>query len=136
MSEQENRRVVQRTYELFREGDASFLTSFSDDISWELPEMKNVPYAGTFDGIGAVTDFFARLGEAEESLIHNPTEFIAKDDRVIVLGSMKWRVKATGNEYESDFVHVLTLRDGKISGFREFMDTAVRVDAHNAIPAA
>ncbi len=57
--------------------------------------MKNVPYAGTFNGIEAVTDFFTRLGVAEESLIHNPTEFIAKDDKVIVIGNSKWRVKAT-----------------------------------------
>jgi ketosteroid isomerase-like protein len=136
MNEQENTKVVQKVYELFRKGDESFLKSFSDDISWELPEMKNVPYAGKFNGIEAVTDFFTRLGEAEESLIHNPTEFIAKDDKVIVLGNMKWRIKDTNNEYDSDFVHVLTVKDGKINGFREFMDTAVRTNAHNAAQAA
>ena len=136
MNEQENTQLVRKTYELFRKGDESFLESFSDDISWELPEMKNVPYAGKFNGIEAVTDFFTRLGEAEESLIHNPTEIIAKDDKVIVLGNMKWRIKDTNNEYDSDFVHVLTVKDGKINGFREFMDTAVRTNAHNAAQAA
>lgn len=69
-------------------------------------------------------------------MIHNPTEFIAKDDKVIVLGNSKWRVKATNKEYQSDFAHVLTVKDGKVSGFREFMDTAVRTNAHNAAAQA
>ena len=136
MNELENTQLVRNTYELFRKGDESFLKSFSDDISWELPEMNNVPYAGKFDGIEAVTDFFTRLSKAEESLIHNPTEFIAKDDKVIILGNMKWRVKGTNKEYDSDFAHVLTVKNGKINGFREFMDTAVRTDALTAAQAA
>ena len=136
MNEQENTKLVQKTYELFKSGDETFLKQFSDDISWELPEMDNVPYAGKFNGIESVIDFFTRLDEAEENLIHEPTEFIAKDDKVIVLGNMKWRIKDTNNEYDSDFVHVLTVKDGKINGFREFMDTAVRTNAHNAAQAA
>src|SRR3982751_1541125 len=135
MAEQENTQLVRKTYDLFRKGDGSFLKSFSDDISWELPEMKNVPYSGTFDGIAAVTDFFARLGEAEESLTHNPTDFIAQGDKVIVLGDFKWRVKATNKEYDSAFAHVLTVKDGKINSFRELMDTAVRINAHIAAQA-
>lgn len=63
MNEQENTKVVQKVYELFRKGDDSFLKSFSDDISWELPEMKNVPYAGKFNGIEAVTDFLPGLAQ-------------------------------------------------------------------------
>ncbi len=85
MNEQENTKLVQEVYERFRQGDESFLKSFSDDITFELPEMENVPYAGTHNGIEAVKDFFGRLAEAEENLIHNPTEYIAKGDKVIVL---------------------------------------------------
>jgi ketosteroid isomerase-like protein len=136
MNEQENTQLVRKTYELFKKGDESFLKGFADDISWELPDMVNVPYAGKFNGIESVTDFFSRLGEAEESLIHNPTEFIAKDDKVIVLGNMKWRVKGTNKEYASDFVHVMTVKDGKVNGFKEYMDTAVRTNAHTAARAA
>ncbi len=136
MNEQENTKIVEKAYQLFKSGDESFLKQFSDDISWELPEMENVPYAGKFNGIASVTDFFSRLDEAEENLIHNPTEFIANGDKVIVLGDMKWRVKATNKEYDSDFVHVLTVKDGKINSFKEYMDTAVRINAHTAAQTA
>ncbi|MEP6703838.1 MAG: hypothetical protein ABJB34_03440 [Acidobacteriota bacterium] len=107
MDEQENTDLVRKMHKLFRNGDESFSKGFSDDISWELPEMNNLPYAGKFNGIDAVTDFFGRLGEAEECLIHNPTEFIAKDDKVIVLGNSKWRVKSTNKEYDSLFAQHL-----------------------------
>ncbi len=136
MNEQENTKIVQKAYQLFKNGDESFLKQFSDDISWELPEMENVPYAGKFKGIERVTDFFSRLDEAEENLIHNPTEFIANGDKVIVLGDMKWRVKATNKEYASDFVHVLTVKEGRINSFQEYIDTAVRINAHTAAKAA
>ena len=43
----------------------------------------------------------------------------------MVLGDYAWRVKSTGREYETDFVHVFTARDGKVARFQEFMDTAV-----------
>ncbi len=136
MNEQENTKLVQKTYDLFKSGDGTFLKQFSDDISWELPEMENVPYAGKCNGIGSVVDIFKRLDDAEENLIHEPTEFIAKEDKVIVFGNFKWRVKATGNEYSSDFVHVMTVKEGKINGFKEYMDTAVRSRAYKAAKAA
>jgi ketosteroid isomerase-like protein len=44
---------------------------------------------------------------------------------VVSLGDYAWRVKVTGREYESDFVHVYSVRDGKVTRFQEFMDTAV-----------
>ena len=33
------------------------------------------------------------------------------------------RVKATGGRFESDWVMVLTLREGRVSEFREFTDS-------------
>lgn len=136
MNEQENTKIIQRTYELFKSGDDAFLKNFSDDISWELPEMENVPYAGKCNGIESVKEFFSRLGEAEQNLTLGGTEFIAKGDKVVVLGNHSWRVKETNKEYASDFAHVFTFKDGKITGFKEYMDTAVRSKAHTAAKAA
>ena len=128
---------MQRTYELFKSGDIeTLLKMYSDDVSWRLPETANVPYAGTINGLESVTDFFSRLGAAEENLTFERTEFIAQGDKVVVLGNFKWRVKATNKEYASDFAHVVTVKDGKITGFQEYMDTAVRSKAHTAAQAA
>jgi len=40
-----------------------------------------------------------------------------------VVGHMRCRAKNTGKSYESDFVHLVTLREGKIVSFQEFFDT-------------
>ena len=33
-------------------------------------------------------------------------------------------VKGTGKRYQTDFVHVWTITDGRVTAFREFLDTA------------
>ncbi len=48
---------------------------------------------------------------------------LADEDSVAVVGYTKIRVHATGKVYESDFVHLVTFRDGKVTKFQEFFDT-------------
>jgi ketosteroid isomerase-like protein len=47
----------------------------------------------------------------------------------VALGHYAWQSKSTGREWESDFVHVFTVRDGRITRFQEYMNTAAIVDA-------
>jgi ketosteroid isomerase-like protein len=47
----------------------------------------------------------------------------------VVLGHYVWHVKATGKVWESDFAHVLTVRDGKVTRWQEYTDTAALGDA-------
>ena len=56
-------------------------------------------------------------------------EFVAQGDKVVVLGHYVWHVKATGKEWASDFVHALSVRDGKITRVQEYTDTAALGDA-------
>jgi ketosteroid isomerase-like protein len=39
------------------------------------------------------------------------------------------RVRANGREFETDWVHLFTVRDGQIVRLREFYDTAVMAEA-------
>ncbi|MEO7674658.1 MAG: nuclear transport factor 2 family protein [Pyrinomonadaceae bacterium] len=137
MNEQENTDIVRRTYELFKSGDIETLFSmYSDDVVWHVPEMENVPYAGTITGRQNVVDFFALLDETEENLTFDTREFIAQGDKVVVSGNFSWRVKSTNKEYASEFAHIVTVGGGKITGFHEYLDTAARSKAHTAAQAA
>jgi uncharacterized protein len=130
MSEQ-NKAIVEQAYANFKTGDIeALLNLFSDDISWTLPEMEGVPYGGKRNGRAAIAEFFNTLATAQEFIAFEPREFIAEGDRVIALGSYRWRVKANGHEFGSDFTHAWTVSDGKATSFQEFMDTAVCVNAH------
>ncbi len=137
MNEQENTKLVQKTYELFKSGDIETLLSiYSDDIVWQLPEMENVPFGGKRTGRENVVEFFSLVNDSLEDLQIEPTEFIAQGDKVVVLGHYSWRVKATGREFSSDWAHVCTVRDGKIVSSHEYMDTAAANRAHTAAQAA
>jgi uncharacterized protein len=130
MSEQENTKLVQQAYASFESGDIQALLGLlSDDIQWQLPDIENVPFAGKRQGREAVGQFFASLAEAQDVLEFAPADFIASENKVVVLGHYQWRVKETGQEYGGDWAHVFTVRDGKIVGFHEYTDTAAAANA-------
>jgi ketosteroid isomerase-like protein len=130
MSEQ-NKQLVREAYDRFKSADIeSLLGLLSDEVEWQLPDMENVPFAGKRSGREAVGQFFQSLAESQDVLQFDPTELIAEGDKVISLGQDRWRVKATGREYGGGWVHVFTIRDGKIAGFQEYMDTATASSAY------
>lgn len=136
MSEQ-NKEIVKQAYENFRSGNIqALLGQFSDDIQWQLADIENVPFAGQRSGREQVGQFFSLLAEDQDVLQFDPQEFIAEGDRVVALGQYRWRVKSTGREYGGDWAHVFTIRDGKIVGFHEYMDTAAAAAAHQKAQSA
>jgi ketosteroid isomerase-like protein len=56
-------------------------------------------------------------------------EMLSDGDKVIVTGHLNLTTKSTGKIIDSDFVHVITMQDAKWSRFRDFMNTAVAVEA-------
>jgi ketosteroid isomerase-like protein len=125
MSEQDNAAVVRRAYENFKEGDISaLLGQMADDVDWRLPEIEGVPFSGARRGLENVGGFFTQLGDSQDVISFEPREFVAEGDKVVALGTYRWRVKQTGREYGGDWAHVFTVRDGRIAGFHEYMDSA------------
>jgi len=129
--------VVQQAYNNFKTGDIDALISLmSDDVTWRLPEIQGVPFAGSRSTRAGVADFFQILATDQESVRFEPREMIAQGDKVASLGSYKWKVKSTDRDYECDFCHVFTIRDGKIVAFEEFTDTAAAAAAHQKAMSA
>jgi uncharacterized protein len=130
MSEQENTGLVQRDYSHFQSGDIpALLDSLSEDVEWVTTELEGVPVGGTWRGPEQVGQFFQTLGDTQEVRQLELREFVAQGDKVVTLGHYAWHVKSTGREWESDFVHVLTVRDGKVTRYQEYTDTAALGDA-------
>jgi ketosteroid isomerase-like protein len=131
MNEQENTKLVQRCYELFKSSDIkALLDLFSEDIDFQMPEIENVPFSGKHTGREATARFFELVGETQDTLEFNPQEFIAQADKVVVLGNSLYRVKASGREYANEWVHVWTVHGGKILASKEYLDTAVSSAAY------
>jgi ketosteroid isomerase-like protein len=137
MSEKVNTDIVQSGYEKFATGDVEgLLQLFTDDILWQVPEVENAQFTGTRQGIAEAGEFFQQLAGSETYSRFEPLEFIAQNDKVVVLGELAATVTSTGRTYETPWVHVFTLRDGKVAEFQEFFDTAAATRAFQKTAAA
>jgi len=58
-----------------------------------------------------------------ETSFPKPPEFVAQGDRVLVVGFARGKVKATNRTFEDHFVFAITVRNGKLTNIREYVDT-------------
>jgi uncharacterized protein len=123
---QQNIGLVQEGYAAFGRGDIPGLLSMYDaNIEWKTPGGPDLPTSGTRRGHAAVADFFRAIGETVEFEAFEPQTFLADGDRVIVLGTDRYKVKGgSGKTLSEDWCHVFTIRDGKVVAFQEYIDTA------------
>ncbi len=130
----DNRRVVEAIYKGFETGDMdTILASMSDDIVWLHPgKADEIPFAGRFEGKKGVQRFFNTAFSTIDVLEQKVHSFEASGDKVIVLGFEHMRVKATGKEYQSNWIHMYTVKAGQAVMFEEFIDTAALVDAFSS----
>ncbi len=131
MNPQENTKIVQQAYENFSNGDIpGLLNLVSENVTWELPEVEGVAVTGTRRGRAGVADFFSQLAATQEVVSFKPAEFIAQGSKVVSLGRYTFTVKASGGQFTSDFAHVFTIENGRITRFQEFTDTLAVANAY------
>jgi ketosteroid isomerase-like protein len=121
---------VQQLYAAFRKGDVStILAMLSPDVEWCEPENPFNPAAGHRRGAAGFLEWLRIGREPEEIITLEPRSFLSDNDSVAVVGFSKCLAKPTGRTYETDFVHLITFRDGKIRRFQEFFDTYAAAEA-------
>jgi len=131
MSEHDNLNVVRDAYLAYRDRNFDALRNcLADDVKWfAIGPPDLIPTAGTRYGRDQVEQYFATLDGIEDVQSLVPQEFIVEGDKVVVMGDLERRVDSTGSLLQSPWVHVFTVRNGKISDFRSFYDTAAAVMA-------
>jgi ketosteroid isomerase-like protein len=119
-----NVRVVQEMYAAFANRDiGALLAVISPEVEWGEPDNPHNPAGGTRHGQSGFMEW-VRIGSQSESiLVLEPRRFLTDADSVAVVGYTKCLAKPTGRTYETDFVHLITFKDGKITRFQEFFDT-------------
>jgi ketosteroid isomerase-like protein len=125
MAEQENIRLVQELYAAFGGGDVpAMLNGLAPDVDWSFNGPTKIPFGGSWRGPEGVAKFFAALAENLQPVAFAPEEYIAQGNKVAALGHEHMRIKSTGLAYETAWAHVFTFREGKITAFREYSDSA------------
>ncbi|PCJ71064.1 MAG: hypothetical protein COA62_00060 [Rhodobiaceae bacterium] len=131
MSTSDNIAATQKLFEAFGAGNIPGIVAFLNDdvvINFYGPE-DIIPYAGTYNGKQEAQRFFETVLSSVDIHVFEPEEFIAERDKVIVTGHLHLTAKSTGSAIKSDFVHVITMKNGKWSRFRDFMDTVQAASA-------
>jgi hypothetical protein len=123
MSTQENVQIVKDLFAAMGRGDKQGLLALSaEDIEWIIPG-ENWPLAGTHRRHAGLADLLQKASEMLEISYPEPPEFVAQGDRVLVVGFAKEKVKATNRTFEDHFVFAITVRNGKLTNIREYVDT-------------
>ena len=84
-------------------------------------------------GIGGfASEGFRHVG----NFLPRAPEFVAQGDRVLVVGFAKGRITATNKTFEDHWVFAITVRNGKLTNIREYIDTQAlaRASEMNASP--
>src|SRR5678809_960320 len=123
MSTEKNVQIVKDFFAALSSGDKQGLLALSaDDIEWIIPG-EDWPLAGTHRGHAALADLLQKASDKLETSYPEPPEFVAQDDRVMVIGFATGKIKATNKTFEDHWVFDITVRNGKLVKIREYIDT-------------
>src|SRR5665213_1235160 len=122
MSIQENVQIVKDLFAAMGRGDKQGLLALSaEDIEWIIPG-EDWPLAGTHRGHAGLAGLLQKASETVETSTE-PSEYVAQGDRVLVVGVAKGKIKATNKPFKDDWVFAITVRNGKVTKIREYIDT-------------
>jgi len=123
MSIEENVRIVKDFFAAIGSGDKQALQALCvEDIEWIIPG-EDWPLAGTHCGHAELADVLQKASEEVEMTYPMPPEFVAQGDRVLVVGVATGKIKATNKPFKDNWVFDITVRDGKLTKIREYVDT-------------
>ncbi len=124
--------MVQGLYATFGRADvAAILAVLDPNVDWTVNgRSSDYPVFGNWKTPAGVQDFFKLVAEYENFTEFSPRDIYAADDKVFVLGHYAGKINKTGKSYASDWIHIFTVRNGKVLSFREFNDSHQFVAAY------
>ena len=129
MSTEKNIQVVQDFFAAIGSSDKQrVLALVTEDIEWIVPG-EGWPLAGTHRGHAGLAGVLKKASEEIEMTYPKPPEFVSQGDRVLVVGVATGKIKATNKPFKDDWVFDITVRNGKLTKIREYIDTQALAEA-------
>jgi ketosteroid isomerase-like protein len=134
----ENVTLLKSLYGAFGKGDIpTVLGLMSPDIRWY--EAESNPYRPTGEpwvGPEAVlNNLFMRMGAEWEGFTIHTRSFYGAGESVIVEARYSGTYKPTGKSIDVQVCHVWDVKDGKVTRFQQYVDTA-KLQAAMGVPQA
>ncbi len=134
----DNASLMKSLYAAFGRGDMpTVLGAMSPAIKWY--EAENNPYMPSGEawvGPDAVlNNLFIKLGTEWDGFTVHPKSFHDVGNTVIVEARYTGTYKATGKSMNTQVCHVWDVKDGKVTRFQQYVDTAKLRDVMGASPS-
>lgn len=127
-----NSSIIDGLYKSFAAGDVpAVLGGMDANVVWMEAEgnayADNNPYIGPEAVLNGV---FARvIGDHEYFTLNDIQLHEMSDNKVLATLRYNAKVKETGKTYNAQVAHLWTLKDGKVVGFQQYVDTKKLADA-------
>ncbi len=126
--------IIENMYNAFAEGNIpAVLASMDDNIVWNEAEGNSLADGNPYKGPDAVLNgVFARLGAEWENfrLVDIKLHEMSNNQ---VLATLRYHGKnvKTGTSIDAQAAHLWALKDGKVIGFQQYVDTKQLAEAEN-----
>jgi len=132
VSDPNNITVVDNLYKAFAKGDIpAVLGAMDAKIVWNEAESNALADGNPYIGPDAVLNgVFVRLGGQHEYFKLENVQLHGMDNNQ-VLATLRYdaKFKESGKAYNAQVAHLWTLKDGKIIGFQQYVDTKKLADS-------
>jgi ketosteroid isomerase-like protein len=119
--------VVQQAYAAFGRRDIpALLKLVADKVDWKEVCPASWPWSGLRRNPAEVAEYFAAVGQASDITVFEPREFIEAGENVTVLGYLEGSARDTKQKFQSEWVQIFTVKNGKITRHRMLANTAAR----------
>jgi len=110
--------LIRNAYDAFSRGDIdAVMAVFAPDIMWHVPGRG--PLSRDYRGHAEVLGFFGHFMQLSNGTFRlRVDEVLARGDRVVVLCTET--AQRGGRSWTAPQVHVWTVKDGKVTAFREY----------------
>jgi ketosteroid isomerase-like protein len=125
---EENLQVVKDFFEAMGGDKEKLLALVAEHIEWIIPG-HDWPLAGTHRGHAGLANVIQKAADEIEMTYPTPPEFVAQGERVFVIGVATGKIKATNKTFKDDWVFDITVRNGKLTFIREYIDTQALAQA-------
>ena len=133
---QTNIELVKAAYIAFGKGDLpAILGMMTEDTAIGIVgRQEDAPFFGMHTSKAGVMEFFKQLDAAHAISTFEPRRFLAAEEKVFIGGRYTWTMRKSGASDTTEWLHVITVRDGKIAEWRGHNDTAMLAAAYHVAP--
>jgi len=117
--------IARRLYDAFaaRDGEA-LLAAMTEDFVGVVSAGMPLGVGGRHEGRDAMLrDCWAQVFITYDMAVEADRYLVCSADEVVVLGSYRGTVRATGEPVDARFAHILSLRDGHVAALEQITDT-------------